>query len=187
MQYKICFKCNEVKILSEFYKNRNYILKYCKKCHHVLCKEYYHKTRKKPIVPNDDYNSLPDEIWKDIEGYENIYQISNFGRVKSLRTFKIIKQRKSISGYLNVTLRKETTSKLKGMRVNRLVALAFVSNPNNKPYVNHINAIKTDNNFINLEWCTQSENIKHAYKIGTKKPSNQYLKNDMERKISKGA
>lgn len=181
---KKCNKCKELRPIEEYHKIRKYLSSICKFCHRENCNKHYHTKIKKSIIPSSDYNSLENEIWKDIIGYENIYQVSNFGRVRSLRRLRIVNQRLSKSGYLNVTLRKESNSKLKGMRVNRLVAIAFIENINNKPYVNHINSIKTDNNVNNLEWCTQSENIKHAYKIGTKKPSNKFIKNAMERKIS---
>lgn len=172
---KTCKRCKLEKTILEYHKNRGAFSHICKDCHRIACKENYYNFRRKEILPSKDYNSFDGEIWKDINNYENIYQVSNLGRVRSLRRFRIIKQRLSKSGYLNVTLRKESNEKLKGMRVNRLVAAAFIDNKENKPYVNHLNSIKTDNRVENLEWCTQSENIKHPYKIGTKKPSNQYL------------
>lgn len=174
MLTKSCSCCKKEKSITNFHKNRKAYSCFCIECHRLKCRNNYYAKKKPPIIKNDFY-PLNGELWKDIEGYESIYQISNFGRVRSLRRSRIVSQRLSKSGYLNVTLRKESSSKLKGMRVNRLVALAFVINTDNKPYVNHLNAIKTDNHYQNLEWCTQSENIKHAYRIGTKKPSNKYL------------
>ena len=120
------------------------------------------------------------EIWADIEGYEGLYQVSHLGRVKSLgrvvkrtdgtiQTFKerILKPRLDGSGYSMVMLYVE--GKGKNIKIHRLVAKAFISNVNNKPQVNHINAIKTDNRISNLEWCTNSENQKHAYNNGLNK------------------
>lgn len=101
------------------------------------------------------------EIWKKIDNYEN-YQISSFGNVKSLnynntKTPKILKKVKMKIGYNNVTINKKL------FYIHRLVALHFIDNPENKREVNHINGIKHDNRIENLEWCTPSENIKHAY------------------------
>ncbi len=105
------------------------------------------------------------EEWKDIEGYEGLYEISSFGNVKSLnyrRTWKEenIKPSKC-NGYCHILLHKNTIKKTK--KIHRLVSIAFIQNVYNKLEVNHINWIKTDNRVENLEWCTRSENNKHAW------------------------
>ena len=110
--------------------------------------------------------NLPNEIWKDIVGYENIYQVSNLGRVKSFHRgkIKILHLTFKDTGYVHVKLFKNFSRKTIG--VHRLVAQAFIPNPNNLPVVNHINNNHSDNRVENLEWTTVSENTKHAYKIG---------------------
>lgn len=117
------------------------------------------------------------EIWRNIAGYEGLYQVSNLGRVKSLPRMKInkligkhfvkekiMKLHLSSSGYLSVGLTKN--GKQVGYRVHRLVAQAFIPNLNNKEEVNHINGVKVDNRVENLEWCTSSENTIHAMRTG---------------------
>lgn len=96
------------------------------------------------------------EVWKDIQGYEGLYQVSNLGRVKSLRRSKIRKLYKDDKGYFRVTLKKK--GKSKNFQIHRLVATAFIPNPENKPEVDHINTIRTDNRVQNLRWVTSSEN-----------------------------
>lgn len=113
------------------------------------------------------------EIWKDICGYEGMYQISNLGNVKSLTRItynkdgkianrleeKVMKLNSTFGGYLQVSLRKNGTRK--NVRVHRLVAEYFIPNPDNKPEVNHKNRDVSDNSVDNLEWCTPKENMKH--------------------------
>ena len=109
-----------------------------------------------------------EEIWRDIEGYEGIYQVSNLGIVRSFnksKKGKILKQQKEVKGYLTVRLYKSPTD-WKHFKVHRLVALSFIPNLENKPQINHINCVKTDNRMENLEWCTNGENQKHAFKNG---------------------
>lgn len=113
------------------------------------------------------------EIWKDIKGYEGLYQISNQGRVKSLQEWngnrhsasyrnreRILKPTDNGHGYLIVGLKKET--KRKNHYIHRLVAEAFVENPKKNKYVNHLDYDKANNKADNLEWCSQKENVLYS-------------------------
>lgn len=108
------------------------------------------------------------EIWKDISGYENVYLASNLGRIKSLpkKTRKGERVLSPIKGvnYFTVDLVKD--KKVKKYLVHRLIAETFIGNLENKPQVNHINGIKTDNRIENLEWVTRSENQLHSIRAG---------------------
>lgn len=106
------------------------------------------------------------ETFKDIIGFEGLYQISNQGRVKSLYTNKILKLSLGGRGYYLVKLAKNGIKKT--FSVHRLVIKQFIPNPDNKGDVNHINGIKTDNRIENLEWMTRSENMLHScYTLGS--------------------
>lgn len=111
---------------------------------------------------------LPNEVWKDIKGYEGLYQISDYGRIKSFyRTTthtRILKERTHRDGYLYVGLYKN--GKTTTAKSHRLVALYFIPNPENKPQVNHKDGNKLNNNVENLEWCTAAENARHAVDTG---------------------
>ena len=105
-----------------------------------------------------------EEIWKEISGFEN-YQVSSFGRVKSLgnnkkRKEKILKQNDDGDGYLHVKFCKD--GKEQSFRVHRLVAQAFIPNPNNFPQVNHKDENKANNRVENLEWCTHEFNSNYG-------------------------
>ena len=101
------------------------------------------------------------EIWKDIKGYENLYQVSNWGRVKSLQynNIKILKPR-NIQGYQCVILYKYNLHK--EYKIHRLVAEAFIYNPYNLPQVNHKDENKANNKVHNLEWCTAKYNVNYG-------------------------
>ena len=115
------------------------------------------------------------EVWRDIEGYEGLYQVSNQGRVKSFKWNKerFLKPSMDKDGYLLVTLC--AGGKPKTLKVHRLVCEAFHENPDNKPQVNHINEDKTDNRACNLEWCTCKQNVNHGSRNErVSKPVGQY-------------
>ena len=106
------------------------------------------------------------EIWKEIPGYEGLYEISTCGRIKSLRTGLIRKDVNSGRGYRAIQL-SDTFARKHRLYVHRLVALTFLGKPPSENYqVNHINLIKTDNSLSNLEWVTPKDNMKHAYRNG---------------------
>ena len=113
-----------------------------------------------------------DEVWKDVKGYEGKYQVSNLGNVKSLldkqlnKREMILKPSLSHKGYLKVFLSKD--SKKSSKTIHRLVAEAFIPNLENKKTVNHIDGNKANNRVDNLEWLSNSENQKHAWRLGLK-------------------
>ncbi len=124
---------------------------------------------------------MNNEIWKDIIWYEWLYQVSNFGRIKTLarkKWFVYWKERiKNIQHHTNwyafTTLSKNWINKWH--RIHRLVAQAFISNPENKPCINHIDWNKDNNTIENLEWCTYSENWFHKYRVLKCKPNRALL------------
>ena len=128
-----------------------------------------------------------EEIWKPVVGYEGIYEVSNLGRVRRLDTFlpnkngimvhkkgRVLAQqpwhyKKSCPGHPGFVVSLYGVGKPKLVTVHRLVAKAFIPNPENKPQVNHKDGDRTNNRADNLEWVTQSENMQHAiYVLGYK-------------------
>lgn len=123
-----------------------------------------------------------EEIWKDIEGYEGLYQISNLGRVRSLdrivnlmnrngEMIKGIRKGKILRGSIYKGYKKVALSidnKIKDHLIHRLVAVAFIPNPNNYTVVNHIDENPSNNIITNLEWCTTQHNIRHSLYKRTK-------------------
>ena len=128
------------------------------------------------------------EVWKDITGYEGLYQVSNIGNVKRLPATitalsrwgtlrqmkfegkKINISHKSGSGYPIVTLSKNGKTKI--FSIHRLVAIEFITNPKNLNQVNHKDGNKSNNSYQNLEWCTHSENMKHSFHVLNNKKIN---------------
>lgn len=128
------------------------------------------------------------EMWLPVKGYEKYYEVSNFGRVRSLDRVvtqknrwgqdithlyrgKILAGDKTPRGYLSVDFR--INGHIERKLIHRLVAEHFLQKPNGKDYINHLDCNPSNNHIENLEWCTQSENIQYAYDNGTKMPPHQ--------------
>lgn len=118
------------------------------------------------------------EVWKPVEGFEGYYEVSNLGRIKSLSRAvkhssgsimwtkeKLLSAMPSATlGYVLVSLRKD--GKSHKLYAHRIVAEAFIPNPQNLPIINHIDGNKANNSADNLEWCTRAHNVSHAYSTG---------------------
>ena len=106
-------------------------------------------------------NEEKEIIWKDIPGYEDLYQVSNTGKIFSKTTNRELSVIQKGNGYTCITLCDKDHNK-KQFRIHQLVARAFIPNPNNLPMINHKNEIKNDNRVENLEWCTAQYNISYG-------------------------
>lgn len=172
-----CACCKKDLDLSFFYKSKIQTTgysSYCKNC------EYLRKN--KPRITHISIDNLPGETWKDIVNYEGLYQVSNLGRVKTLdrvrefpngiihivRRESLMKLKLTQFGYLTISLYNHSHSgrKSKDYFVHKLVLLMFSPNPENKLEGNHKNGIKLNNTLDNLEWCTRTENNRHAIDTG---------------------
>lgn len=162
---KVCIHCGLLKLIPLFKKE-----KARKDGTSNQCIECYQIRYRKPREVQAEIINLSGEEWKLVPDLGNMYKISSYGRLLSLNY-----NRQNISkiiilpilkGYHRVAI---SVNNIKGnFSVHRLVAMAFIPNPNNLPFINHINGIKTDNRVENLEWCTASYNLKHAFRTGLK-------------------
>jgi len=137
---------------------------------------------------------LENEIWLDVLGYENLYTVSSLGRVirngftyYSPYAGNVVESEKLINGsnkegYRQVRLFKDGIGKF--FMIHQLVMIAFKDNPENKPFVNHLNSKRDDNRLLNLEWCTPKENIIHAH-LSNKMKRRFYMPNGEDSKNSK--
>ena len=103
------------------------------------------------------------EEWKEIPGYEGLYEVSNKGNVRNVRRNKLLRLQKTNNGYIRVVLSKNRIKT--GFQVHRLVALTFLPNPDNLPQVNHKDEDKTNNSVENLEWCNHNYNNTYGTRI----------------------
>lgn len=182
---KVCSTCHRLLPASEFFYNVNTSDNCSCSCKECYAADQLSKRKDKGLYDLGDDNilDLPNEQWRPVVGYDGLYEVSNLGRVKSLPRYSFrnngIVQRiygrlihltkDSHTGYYRVALSKDGSQKFVG--VHRLVAQAFIPNPNNLPIINHIDWDRTNNVVIldkdgnviksNLEWCTQKHNANH--------------------------
>ena len=187
-QYNIFGSIDEMELIDDEFKIKLVSL--------VCCVGAINKNIKKALLeepPTSDsevFNYM--EVWKDIKGFENLYQVSNFGRVKRLKSLivnslgrkcfykeRILNLEKNNVNYKRVTLSKDNNQTR--FQVHRLVAIHFIPNEFEKPCVNHIDGDGTNNNVKNLEWCTYSENEIHSYRfLGKVNPIRKLSSEDVE-------
>jgi hypothetical protein len=133
------------------------------------------------------------EIWKDVVGYDGYYVVSNKGNIKGIERY--VKSRNTYKYVPPITLKQfyfrgylrcmfSKYGKHKQMFSHRVVAIAFISNPENKLEINHINGIKDDNRVENIEWCTRKENMQHAVRTGLHKGTSHVGESNGKSKLS---
>ena len=177
MKTRVCRYCNEEKTVNEFpiAKSRKYM---CKKCYNISMKKYRKEHSNSKYQKLYTIENLEGECWKDIKGYEGLYQVSNLGRVKRLKYIskdgrelkeKLFSLEYNPKNYVVVNL--TINSITKPYYVHRLVAEAFIPNPENKPQIDHINTIKNDNRVKNLRWVNNKENSNNPITIIHRKQS----------------
>ena len=115
---------------------------------------------------------MADEIWKEVTLMGKIIMVSSYGRIKGFKG-RLVKLYKSSNGYL--VFKYWNGKHVENKLVHRLVAEAFIPNPDNKPEIDHIDTVRTNNRIDNLRWVTRSENIRHAFSTGLMKPSRSML------------
>lgn len=140
---------------------------------------------------------MSEEIWRDIPGYENLYQVSNMGRVKSLsrkirtknNSFRVLPEticilHKNRGGYLQINLYKE--GGYKTYTVHRLVGMTFIPNPDNLPQINHKDEDKTNNRVENLEYCSSSYNNRYGTKLERMKSNINFKSSHLKQRVTLG-
>lgn len=179
MKTKVCNKCGlELPITKEFFNTRkgstDGFRNDCKKCHSEKSRVYNLKNPRKNEPKKYNIESLEGEIWKGVEGYEELYQVSNLGRIKSLpkkvkaRVYydkqpRIIKPCMTDRGEKKVSLHKDCVGKTYAL--HRLIAKVFIPNPLNLPEINHKDENPSNNRVDNLEWCTPKYNSNYGTHI----------------------
>lgn len=133
--------------------------------------------------------SLPcneEEVWKVVVGWDN-YAVSTHGRVYSFRFASFMQPQKVRKNTEHRKIRMSNNGNWKGIYVHRLVAIAFIPNPNNKAFINHIDGNPANNHVENLEWCTPKENTQHSYNMGFQKMPTQRARGEQRSKRLKDA
>ena len=141
------------------------------------------------VEPNSErwlsLEDLPNEEWRDIKDFEGLYQVSNYGRIKSLERFRKLYTKKIYvpeiirkngfdkNGYQIIPLNKNSKKYMK--KIHRIVAETFISNENDKPCVDHVNCVVSDNRITNLRWVTVKENTDHCIKLCHQFNINKYM------------
>lgn len=116
------------------------------------------------------------DVWKPIVGYEGLYEVAPCGAIRNVRTLRWLSPSEKDDGYMSVKLFRDGVGRNK--TVHRIVAEAFLPNPESKPQVNHIDHDKTNNRVDNLEWVTPQENTNHEIRSGTNKTRNSQLRSN---------
>lgn len=173
---KRCRKCGDIKNSSNFYrkkKSADGLQSICKDCANKYARDYKRAQRNKRRKTIAVIENLPNEEWRDVIGYEGLYMVSNLGRVKRLSyvmknvsgSYVVPEKLRSIQtnpqGYSSLVLWKNNKHHV--VTVHRLVAMAFIPNPNNYPHINHLDSDRANPKADNLEWCTRSHNMRWAY------------------------